>query len=366
MSFHGSYSPDDVTFLLKPVSVDNTGVAEKELAIQSGRKHYSEMLTREKQPDERYMDLYRQALDRHDKTLAEQIARLAVTLHRQFPTGEIVIASLARAGTPIGVLLRRALVALRRTTVHYCVSIVRDRGIDFVALDQIRARHCERSIVFVDGWTGKGAIAGELERSVLEYNLCRGAQLSSALTVVADLSGNARIAATWQDYLIPSAILNATISGLVSRTVLNDCYVGPGDFHACTYYDELADADQSRQFVDRVSAKVTGYLMRALSCESTYCLTPPAVRARLKERSERFVEETMLRYGVQDRNRVKPGIGESTRALLRRMPERLILKDTDCPEVKHLLELARQGSVPVDLDAKLPYSAAAIIKTIGV
>jgi hypothetical protein len=45
----------------------------------------------------------------------------------------VVIASLARAGTPIGVLLLRTLRAQGVPAVHYSISIIRDRGIDRVA-----------------------------------------------------------------------------------------------------------------------------------------------------------------------------------------------------------------------------------------
>ena len=47
LMFSGSYDPDDVTFLLKPVRLEPTAVAEKERLIQSGRRHYSEMISRE-------------------------------------------------------------------------------------------------------------------------------------------------------------------------------------------------------------------------------------------------------------------------------------------------------------------------------
>ena len=48
--FSGSYLPEDVTFLLKPVHLESTDLVEKEQLIQSGQRHYSEMITREKLP----------------------------------------------------------------------------------------------------------------------------------------------------------------------------------------------------------------------------------------------------------------------------------------------------------------------------
>ncbi len=40
---------------------------------------------------------------------------------------------------------------------------------------------------------------------------------------------------TREDFLIPSACLNSTVSGLVSRTVLNDDLIGPADFHGAKF-----------------------------------------------------------------------------------------------------------------------------------
>ncbi len=54
-----------------------------------------------------------------------------------------------------------------KTSYHYGISIIRDRGIiDNEALSWIEQRHGTEGIVFVDGWTGKGAITNELIRSL--------------------------------------------------------------------------------------------------------------------------------------------------------------------------------------------------------
>ncbi|MES2902001.1 MAG: cysteine protease StiP domain-containing protein, partial [Pseudomonadota bacterium] len=51
MNFSGSYRSGDVTFLLKPLAMaDFVDVAEKEKLIQSGQRHYSEMLSPESLP----------------------------------------------------------------------------------------------------------------------------------------------------------------------------------------------------------------------------------------------------------------------------------------------------------------------------
>ena len=50
MTFSGSYAPQDVTFLLKPVQMASTSLELKETLLQSGRRHYSEMITAEPPP----------------------------------------------------------------------------------------------------------------------------------------------------------------------------------------------------------------------------------------------------------------------------------------------------------------------------
>jgi len=360
--FSGSYDPNDVVFLLKPVALDFVEVEDKELRIQSGRAHYSEMLSRETVPDSEYLAAYDTALAVHGARMAGDLATLAVTLCREFQTKPPVLISLVRAGVPPAILLRRALQALGVTAPHYAISIIRDRGIDAVALDWIRARHDDDQLIFIDGWTGKGAIRGELERALPDYNAGRGAAVPARLAVLTDLAGVADLAATAEDYLIPSAILNSIVSGLVSRSVLNDQVVGPGDPHACVLYDGLAHADRSRSFLDYL----TPLMMAALPDARPFAWTD-AHRARQHRIGVDFVDAMMDRYGVTDRNRIKPGIGEATRALLRRVPDRLILSaaHADAEDLRHLHHLAATRSVPVDILDAIPYRAAAVIASLG-
>ncbi len=363
MSFSGSYLAADVTFLLKVVDMSPTEIEAKERLIQSGLRHYSEMLSAERAPGPLYMDLFWAAFRRNRDRFAWDVAALAKAISAR-KEGVIAITSLARAGTPIGVLLLRALRALGRDAFHYSVSIIRDRGIDERALDHIVAAHGDRSIVFVDGWTGKGAITAELNHRIAGYNATRCTRVDASLAVIADLAGVAGLSASAEDYLIPSSVLNAVVSGLVSRTVLNAEHVGPADFHACVYYAELAEHDISRHFVD----EVTGAMLAALANPQCGPAAPdPAALADRRAGCAGFVTSCMERHYVADRNRIKPGIGEATRSLLRRVPETLIVRDPDQYDVAHLMQLARDRGVPVIVDPTLPppYRAAAVIKTLG-
>ncbi len=354
--FSGSYATADVTFLLKRVVMPFVDVATKEAAIQSGRKHYSEMLAPEEPPPPAYMETFRQAFEANRGRVGRDVARLAKALAAR-PGRETVLVSLARAGTPVGVLLRRTLARLGRAAPHYSVSIIRDRGLDRVAMRDILDRHAAEDVVFVDGWTGKGAIRGELTRA-LSTDL--PALADAPLCVLSDLAGVADLAAGDEDYVIPSAILNGVISGLVSRTVLSEAVVGPGDYHACVVLDHLAPQDLSRWYVDTQIDDVHAHLDAAAPAH-----WDAARRAQAAAVSSAFVDDILARTGIRDRNRVKPGIGEATRALLRRLPGWLFIRDPQATDVAHLMSLASAKGIAPVIDPDLPYGACAVIKTLG-
>ena len=43
LGFHGSYRPEDITFLLKQNVIQPTDVTQKERLIKSGEAHYSQI-----------------------------------------------------------------------------------------------------------------------------------------------------------------------------------------------------------------------------------------------------------------------------------------------------------------------------------
>ena len=363
--FHGSYRPQDVEFLLKPLALaqaQTENVADKERLIQSGARHYSEMLTPESLPSPAYRALFARAHALNRERMARDCLVLASLVARHHGPAPVLV-SLARAGTPVGAivahLLRACLGAAAAPVAHYSVSIVRDRGIDTNALDHILARgHAPAALAFVDGWTGKGVISRELERFVQAYNRSRQVNIESGLYVLSDLAGSARCAASGDDYLIPSSILNATISGLVSRSILNSA-IGPQDFHGCVWFGEFAEADLSCWFVDDI-------VSAALAIFEAEGMPKPAAadRAALAAQSQDFMASELARQGIEDANLIKPGIGEATRVLLRRLPRQLLVRDPEAENVQHLLVLAHEKSVPVQVRPDLPYHAVSIIRSV--
>ncbi|WP_151773037.1 phosphoribosyltransferase [Streptomyces abyssomicinicus] len=358
-----SYAPDEVGWLLQDLS-DVTLEApteEREEAIQSGGAHYAESLPVEYQPSEDYQRLFTAALDTSAGRIAEAVGVVTETVlaERSPRAGRTVLVSLARAGTPVGVLMRRW--ARQRHGLdlpHYAVSIVRGRGIDANALRYLAAHHDPRDVVFVDGWTGKGAITRELKAAVEEFEASEGITgFDPEIAVLADPGSCVRTYGTREDFLIPSACLNSTVSGLVSRTVLRADLVGPHDYHGAKFYRELAGSDVSVTFLDAVSAR--------------FDEVAEAAEARAKEllaadRTPTWegwaaVERISEEYGIHDVNLVKPGVGETTRVLLRRVPWKILaLKDAGA-DLDHVRLLAAQRGVPVEEVDELPYSCVGLI-----
>ncbi len=362
-SFHGSYAPDDVTFLLQPLSSHRTHLVddllEKERLIQTGQKHYSEMLTPEQLPTAPYLALFHLAVQANACRMARDVVHLARRIRAARP-GELTLVSLARAGTPVGVLLRRVLLDLLGVKVaHYGISIIRDRGLDVHALEHILSRHPAESLVFVDGWTAKGAILGELKRSLSAFESSHGVHLPAELFVLADLAGVARASGTTQDYLIPSALLNASVSGLVSRSILNE-QVSVGQFHGCLYYANWQPQDLSRWFVARVDQEIV--LHGALWSREALVPVQEGVAAR---RALELLTTLTQRHAIADINLVKPGLGEATRAMLRRTPQLLILRDPTSVEVRHLVQLAKERDVAIQVDSSMALHAVAIIRSLS-
>lgn len=349
----GSYPADDVSFLLRPVAIASTDVAEKERLIQTRQRHYSEMISHEFAPSERHMAFYQRALAQNGPRMARDVLALASALSAACDERQpVVLVSLVRAGIPLGVLLRRALRRCGHEVFHYGVSIIRDRGIDQQALSMILARHAAANLYFVDGWTGKGVIARELQRSAA------GLPQPPRLVVLADPCGHAWLAASAEDWIIPSGVLGATVSGLVSRSI----WPVDGGLHGSMVYHHLREADVSTPFIQAIEA------FQADVAPVAAALPWPVQRAAgLQQGSQRVMQWLADRHAVHQPNRIKPGIAEATRALLRRMPEQVLVRHLGDPDVQLLVYLARQAQVSVEEVGEqiAPYRAATIIRSAG-
>jgi hypothetical protein len=163
---------------------------------------------------------------------------------------------------------------------------------------------------------------------------------------------------TRDDFLIASACLNSTVSGLVSRTVLNRIHLGPKDFHGAKFYPQLADTDVSGVLLDAVSDRFA-----AVTDEVT-CGLPALAGSDRRVTFEGWaaVERIRQQYGIESANFVKPGVGEATRVLLRRVPWKILIREPNHPDHAHLRLLAAQRGVPIEVVPGLAYSCVGLVR----
>lgn len=369
-NFSGSYLPSEVTLLLDIVSADSVNdinPTQKEALIQSGQRHYSDMLTLEKPPSATHEALYNQALAAGKQRMANDVTSLAFSLHQLFhacvsASQPLILVSLVRAGLPIGVLLQKALsdasASYALTSQHYGVSIIRDRGLDPVALQYILQQHPHSPIVFVDGWTGKGAIYGELQRSLAQITdkrqqgqLFHQGDGVIPLMTLADPAGVAWLSASDDDWLMPASLLNSTVSGLISRTLYREPSEG---MHQAVYYDKLQPWDRSGDFIQTIDG------LR----QQTSLPTPLTSKLLPTFATQSVIDDLAARFAISNRNRIKPTIAEATRAILRRDPKYVLVNEmADGQDTVLLRHLCEEKNIQVIEDASIaPYQAVTIIK----
>lgn len=343
-----TFRPEDVTVLLKDITgmVAPLGSRERELRIQQGVP-YCEMLPLEYTPSDAYLQAYEWALSHHSRRVAQAVANAALGIVRRRGR-QAVLVSLARAGTTAGILIKRyAAQYLDASFSHYTISIIRGVGIDKNAMRTILAKHAPQDLQFVDGWTGKGAILGELKKALLDFP-----GVDPALAVLADPAHIASIWGTREDLLIPSSCLNSTVCGLLSRTFLRSDVIRARDYHGAAFYAQLRGEDRTEAYMQAVAAHFP--LLGPQTPEDSFA--DPAAEVRAVQR----------KLGVRDINHIKPGIGEATRVLLRRVPWKILVHSRDDREnLGHLLELAREKQVEVVEYPLRAYRACGIIQSLA-
>lgn len=299
-----SYKVGDCIYLLGQLNdIDDVIVSKsvKESLIAYNKGNYGTILTKEDNVNIG-VDEFKALMD---SEFGDSYAKYVYRVYRQILNDlgdDVVLVSLMRGGTPLGVLLKRL---LGENSIHYSISIIKDEhiGLDRVAMDHILYKHPDKKIVFVDSWVGQGSVLKTLIECMREYY--KGVDYRIATLV--DLDGTlSNYKATTEDVFILSSLLNSTISGLVSRSVC----LGVDKLHEAYYYKEFEDIDLTNYFIDEMYKKV-----------------------------------------IKGNYKVKVGINESMRGILRRGVKEL--RVVECDEIKHLIDLANKLGVKVVIDNSL-------------
>lgn len=350
----GSYKSEDCIFLLKNINglLKEQDNEKRERAIQRGI-HYSEMLPMEYMPTPSYIALYEQTLQEQAQRIAYYTGIVAEMIYEK-KGKDVVLVSLARAGTPIGVLIKRYLKEKHAIDVpHYSISIIRDKGMDENALCYLLNQYAPGCLQFVDGWTGKGVIGKTLKEACHQFKERYQVSLDDTLAVLCDPGQCTEIYGTREDFLVPSACLNATVSGLMSRTFLREDIIGEYDFHGSKFYQQWSPIDRSNEFVDEISCYFKGLSIKPSDLKNRKVASYNAALS---------VANIRRQFDIDSINRIKPGVGETTRVLLRRVPWKILVKDPSNPHLKHILLLAKERRVPIEIYTNMCYSCCGLIK----
>ena len=130
------------------------------------------------------------------------------------------------------------------------------------------------------------------------------------------------------------------------------------EYHGAIYYKHLLNEDESYRFIENVEKYFNNTDKKLIPSEY--------------EKDENFkgideVKEIAKEYNIEDINKVKPGVGETTRVLLRRVPDRVIVNKntTEKEHLKHIYQLANDKNVPIEYRELKKYNVIGIIKDVA-
>ncbi|MDR2879383.1 MAG: cysteine protease StiP family protein, partial [Fusobacteriales bacterium] len=235
---------------------------------------------------------------------------------------------------------------------HYSISIIRGKGIDENALLHIINKHKNTNLQFVDGWIGKGAVFQELKKAVEIFNQKYKTKLNYELAVIADPTGLTSLSAVQEDIFIPSSCLNSTVSGLISRTVHNKNFIEPNDFHGVKIYNEFLEYDLSNFFINKISNCFKNTKSLKLSLKSDIIM---------KEHVNEQILKIQNKFDIKEWSKIKPGIGETTRVLLRRNALLILVKNFENKNIRHILYLADKKNIKIIEYKDMNYECIGII-----
>ena len=105
--------------------------------------------------DDEFWELVSSRLE--NEKVQQAATRLAAAIIATAPDpSKLLFVAILRAGVPIADWLCRLIPG----SVGVILSLFPGMGIDRVALQKVRSQYSDRQIIFVDGWTGKGRVAG--------------------------------------------------------------------------------------------------------------------------------------------------------------------------------------------------------------
>lgn len=163
--------------------------------------------------DAAFEELLLLSIRREKPAVLGMVEALAGRIAASTPSAPVLV-SILRAGVPVGALLARSLVRrLDEAVPLVALSLFDGLGWDTVALEAVLEDHPGRPVVFVDGWTSRGGVTGELRRSYERWISSGRPDFTNGdgprLAVLCDPRGLAHFSAVQADRFVPSSLFTA-------------------------------------------------------------------------------------------------------------------------------------------------------------
>lgn len=121
------------------------------------------------------------------------------------------------------------------------------------------------------------------------------------------------------------------------------------DFHGAVRYDKLKEIDVTNHFLNTIEAHFRIYQEIKPEQQSDSCV-------------KELLEKIRNDFPVADINKVKLSIGESSRALIRRKPYKLLIKNIENPHLAFVLHLAKIKNVEICIYDTMDYECITLLK----
>lgn len=231
---------------IDPYHRDNSHLFRGEEAFASdvvGHRRWSKP-SPEPPLDSSFRALVLASIEQTAAPIRAMVERLARTMCATLATPPLLVAIL-RAGVPISALLAHRLGRWFGADVPVvALSLFAGLGWDDTALEAALHTYPHRPVWFVDGWTGQGGVARELQAAYQRW-IARGKPDFSqgqgpSLAVLCDPAGVAQSSGLQADYFVPSSCFTAPETLGFSRGFVTD---DAGMFHVYGYPHRFLQPD---------------------------------------------------------------------------------------------------------------------------
>lgn len=155
---------------------------------------------------------------------------------------------------------------------------------------------------------------------------------------------------THEDILIAGACLNATTAGLLSRAVYSREFLNEDDFYGAVFFDKLLSLDKTYDFIEKIEEKLD-------YSDSLCCDNNMTELTGVKE-----VNKIAMDYGISNIHFIKPGVGETMRALIRKSPDVILVKDISNKYIEYIKDVANEKNIAIEKYPLQRYNVCSIFK----